>query len=116
MGKIGYTLGLYSHNPQIQFGHNGIEFLDNPFISEGGALTLGNVMMYPEGTGPADVYAYVDPKVPYGRHEEAHTYQSQVLEPLFIPTHLSNGLPSRHHPFEQAAQAYGKGEGHWWPW
>ena len=110
------ALGWYSGNPSIQFGHNGIEFLDNPFIAEGGALTLGNAISYSEGIKPGNTGAYYDKSVPYGLHEEAHTYQSQVLGPLFIPTYLSNGLPSRHHPFEQAAQQWAKGEGHWWPW
>ena len=116
VGKVGYALGWYSGNPSIQFGHNGIQFLDNPFIAEGGALTLGNAISYSEGIKPGNTGAYYDKSVPYGLHEEAHTYQSQVLGPAFIPTYLSNGLPSRHHPFEHAAQQWAKGEGHWWPW
>ena len=104
-------------NPHIQFGHNGIEFLNNPFIAKDGALTLGNVMNYPEGTGPQSFGAYDDPSVNYGLHEEAHTYQSQVLGPAFIPTYFLTGKPGHeNHPLEWAAQSYGRGEGHWWPW
>ena len=116
VGKVGHALGWYSGNPSIQFGHNGIEFLDNPFIAKDGALTLGNAISYSKEKPPWKPDAYGDPAVTYGRHEEAHTYQSQVLGPLFIPTYLSNGLPSRHHPFEQAAQQWAKEEGYWWPW
>ena len=116
VGKVGYALGWYSKSPQIQFGHNGIQFLNNPFMLEEAALTLGNAISYNKDTPPSAPDAYGDPSVTYGRHEEAHTYQSQVLGPLFIPTYLSNGLPSRHHPFEHAAQQWAKGEGHWWPW
>ena len=116
VGKVGYALGLYSGNPSIQFGHNGIQFLDNPFMLEGGALTLGNAISYSEGIKPGNTGDYDDKSVPYGLHEEAHTYQSQVLGPAFIPTYLSNGLPSRHHPFEHAAQQWAKEKGHWWPW
>ena len=85
-GKVGYALGLYSGNPSIQFGHNGIQFLDNPFMLEGGALTLGNAISYSKEKPPDSFYAYGDPTVNYGLHEEAHTYQSQVLGPAFIPT------------------------------
>ena len=117
VGKIGYALGWYSHNPQIQFGHNGIEFLNNPFIAEDGALTLGNAISYSKEKPPSAPDAYGDPSVTYGRHEEAHTYQSQVLGPLFIPTYLLTGKPGHgSHPLEQAAQSYGRREGHWWPW
>ena len=117
VGKVGYALGLYSGNPSIQFGHNGIQFLDNPFIAEDGALTLGNAISYSEGIKPGNTGAYDDKSVPYGRHEEAHTYQSQVLGPAFIPTYLLTGKPGHvSHPLERAAQNYGRGNGHWWPW
>ena len=114
VGKVGYALGLYSHNPQIQFGHNGIQFLHNPFMLEEAALTLGNAISYSKEKPPWENKAYGDPSVYYGFHEEAHTYQSQVLGPAFIPNYLLN-----RQAFEQAAQSYGKGPehgGHWWPW
>ena len=114
VGKVGYALGWYSGNPQIQFGHNGIQFLNNPFMLEKAALTLGNAISYSKEKQPWDPGAYEDPSVYYGFHEEAHTYQSQVLGPAFIPTYLLNSRA-----FEQAAQSYGRGPehgGHWWPW
>ena len=117
VGKVGYALGWHSGNPSIQFGHNGIEFLDNPFIAEGGALTLGNAISYSENFPPSKPGAYYDKSVPYGLHEEAHTYQSQVLGPLFLPTYfLSGKLAELSNPFERAAQNYGGKTGHWWPW
>ncbi len=113
VGKIGHALGLYSGNPSIQFGHNGIEFLDNPFILKDAALTLGNAISYNKDKPPDKFGAYGDPSVNYGLHEEAHTYQSQVLGPTFIPTYLLNSRL-----LEQAAQNYGRvnNRGHWWPW
>ena len=114
VGKVGYALGWYSHNPQIQFGHNGIQFLNNPFMLEEAALALGNAISYSKEKPPWEFGPYEDPTVNYGLHEEAHTYQSQVLGPAFIPTYLLNSRA-----FEQAAQNYGRGPGHgghWWPW
>ena len=116
-GGAGHVAGWFmGTDPQIQFGHNGIEFLNNPFIISDRALTLGNVMMYGVDVGPMSPEAYGDPLVPYGLHEEAHTYQSQVLGPAFIPAYMLNGGPSIHNPFEKAAQNYGGRTGHWWPW
>ena len=113
VGKIGHALGLYSGNPSIQFGHNGIEFLDNPFMLKDAALTLGNAISYNKDKPPDKFGAYGDPSVNYGLHEEAHTYQSQVLGPAFIPTYLLNS-----ERLEHAAQNYGRvnNRGHWWPW
>ena len=113
VGKVGHALGWYSHNPQIQFGHNGIQFLNNPFMLEEAALALGNAISYSKEKPPWEFGTYEDPTVNYGLHEEAHTYQSQVLGPAFIPTYLLNSRA-----FEQAAQNYGRpGQGgHWWPW
>ena len=48
-------------------------------------------------------------------HEKAHTSEMS-LGPAFIPTYLLNGIPGDlSHPLEQAAQNYGRGNGHWWP-
>ena len=81
----------------------------------GATLTLGNAISYSKEKPPGKFGAYGDTSVNYGLHEEAHTYQSQVLGPAFIPTYLLNP-----EAFERAAQSYGNvnknNRGHWWPW
>ena len=52
--------------------------------------------------------------LPVGRHEAAHTFQYQLLGPLFVPVYLCCGGISARNPLEQAANAYAAG-GHWWP-
>jgi hypothetical protein len=50
-----------------------------------------------------------------GKHEEAHTWQYQVLGPFFLPVYaLTMLLPSRT-PFERAADIYAKSGRGWWP-
>ncbi len=46
-GGVGHVAGWFmGTDPQIQFGHNGIEFLNNPVIAKDGALTLGNAISF----------------------------------------------------------------------
>ena len=116
-GEIGQALGLYNHEPEIGLGNNAVEFLNNPFMAPGSAVTLGNTICYAGGVNPTDYGAYGDPTVEIGRHEEAHTYQSQALGIFFLPVYFLNGGisgPSRN-PFESAAQDYGRGGSDWWP-
>jgi hypothetical protein len=60
VGGLGYIGGkILGTDPQIQFGHNAIEFLNNPLLgmngtSWGGAITFGNVINYGQGSGPTD--------------------------------------------------------------
>jgi len=49
-----------------------------------------------------------------GIHEEAHTYQAEVLGPLFYPFYFMYGGISKINPFENAADNYYLG-GPWWP-
>jgi RHS repeat-associated protein len=80
-------------------------------------LTLGNVQLYGGNTVPSQETSRYDEgpgAVVYGSHEEAHTYQYQVLGPLFLPIYLlSGGIHSQ--PFENAADNYAQGIGSWWP-
>ena len=46
-GGVGYISGLImGTNPSITFGHNAIEFVDNPFVMKNAAITLGNTISY----------------------------------------------------------------------
>jgi len=42
-------------------------------------------------------------------HEEAHTYQYQVLGPMFLPAYALAGGISASNPFELAANRYALG-------
>jgi RHS repeat-associated protein len=70
VGIVGVPLG--GDMPKIE--HNGIEFTNCPLIIDGAALTLGNTMLYGQGN-----YSWP--------HEMQHTYQGEVLGPLYLPAH-----------------------------
>jgi len=88
-GSIGYAVGwgMYEAGwqalpPDVIIGNNAIEFTHNPFAS-GGAITIGNVEVYgglqPDDPDPMNSSHSV------GQHEMQHTYQGQVLGPLYLP-------------------------------
>ena len=115
-GALGYVAGLLERtDPRIDFRHNGIESINNPLVREGTAVTLGNAISYGRDAGPDTWGSYGDRNVKIGPHEEGHTYQSQVLGPLFVPAWLLGGGPGLKNPFESAAQRYGRDGGRWWP-
>ena len=95
-------------------GNNAIQFLNYPWGHD--AITLGNVQIYVDYGPKANLQLY-DSLVPLnvGLHEEAHTYQSQVLGPLFFPVYGASGGISSTNPLEHAANNYASGGG-WWPW
>jgi RHS repeat-associated protein len=125
--SIPFAIAGKSPWPGISFGDNAIQFTNLHFGF--GALTLGNVQLYPAGFGPTTLTptywnAYFNPypngtptyAFPVGMHEEGHTYQSEVLGPFFLPTYLLNGGISQFNPFENAADVNAlTGQG-WWPW
>ena len=76
VGEIGNALGLYGPEPTIGFGHNAIEFKNNPFMASGGAITFGNSIIY--GSQAYD----------HAPHEMIHTYQGQFLGPLYLPVNI----------------------------
>ncbi|TGG89387.1 hypothetical protein E4656_20015 [Natronospirillum operosum] len=117
VGNIGYAMGRVEDRPEISLGHNAVQFHNNPLmVHPETAVTLGNVISYGSEESPENFGVYDDPEVNLGLHEEAHTYQYQVLGVFFLPSYLHQGGIDRNNPYEQAAQEYGKGEGHWWPW
>jgi len=117
---IGLVIGLASlpFGGEIHLGNNAIQFTNVPF-GPGGALTLGNIILY-NAVSPGDYTSrYNDPSGPltinYGFHENGHTLQNQVLGPLFLPVYLLNGGVSARNPFENAADDHAEGTGSWWP-
>lgn len=108
------------------FAHNAIVFHSFPLIR--GAFVLGNVIITSEpdlkwhaatyesiarrrnGTSPCAVEM-----VNVGKHEEAHTWQYQVLGPFFLPVYALTMLLPSPTPFEHAADAYARTGSGWWP-
>jgi len=64
---------------KVGLGNNAIEFINNPITNwlGGGAITLGNTINY-DHYGPAV----------YGDHERQHTYQGQMLGPVYLPANI----------------------------
>jgi hypothetical protein len=117
-GALGTIAGLLAGTrPKVNLGHNAVQFLNNPLVDRTRAFTLGNAILYGRNVDPERTPAYGDPNVTFGPHEEGHTYQAQILGPLYAPAYLLgggfSGLPGN--IFERAAQRYGGGRGSWWP-
>jgi len=99
-------------------------FVRVPWPGHGGALTLGNVILY---TGeqldtPCRTYAHraglgAQAPISLAAHERAHVFQYMLLGPLFLPLYLLCGGVSVRNRFERAADRYARdGGATWWPW
>lgn len=116
-GKIAGT------NPQFHFGNNALQLTGSPLtLEKGGTVTLGNVQVFGAGAnpdGPGRNYVPALGDIPLRKHEEAHTYQSQILGPFYVPLWGLLGGESAGNPLERAADWYGAGQGgpfsHMWP-
>jgi hypothetical protein len=128
---IGTMVGLASlpFGAELHFGYNAIVFTNLPF--GGGALTLGNTILSSDsfailGTNIRTYYAreagdaaameaFGFNRTGYGFHEMGHTFEWQLLGPLFPVFYLLSHPFSASSPFENAADRYGAGQGSWWP-
>lgn len=123
VGVIGLAFG-----GSVRLGHNAIVFFNFP-LGPGGALTLGNVILTTEPTLDMHVWSYAarrvlppDNRAPacdlvhLGKHEEAHTYQYQVLGPAFWLVYWIAGIGRQVSALERAADRYGQIGTDWWPW
>lgn len=90
-GAAAYALGLRDRRPWIDFGHNAIQFHDNPFTPLG-AITLGNAIIYGSGLTHAHTDHMSDGSLTVGDHEEQHTLQGEALGPFYLPSNLLGGL------------------------
>ena len=97
-------------------------FHDVPW-GPGGALTLGNVILYTGQDLDSNCLTYEhragkreDPFIVLSKHERAHVYQYMVLGPLFLPLYLLCGGVSYRNPLERAADRYAMTGSDWWPW
>jgi hypothetical protein len=105
--------------------HNAIVFHAFPLGRR--AFVLGNVIINPAADlqwhaatyesvarRKKDVHCAVE-TVNAGKHEEAHTWQYQVLGPFFLPAYALTMLLPSPTPFERAADLYAKSGSGWWP-
>ena len=105
--------------------HNAIVFHSFPVGSR--AFVLGNVVINPahDLERCTATYASVARRkrdrscavelVHIGKHEEAHTFQYQVLGPFFLPVYALTMLLPSPTPFEHAADIYAQSGRGWWP-
>jgi hypothetical protein len=136
LGKI-WTLpntlaGLLLGAAGLPFGsragiaHNAVVFHRFPLVRR--AFVLGNVIINPEAHLDWHAATYEsaarrrngDPHcaletVNAGKHEEAHTWQYQVLGPFFLLVYGFTMLLPSPTPFEHAADVYAKTGRGWWP-
>ncbi len=90
------TFGYVDLGFSMSTGNNAIQFQNHPLqkISGGGAITLGNTISYgglPTDAAPTSV-AFTTVSV--GQHEVQHTFQGQVLGPLYLPANVLGGAAS----------------------
>lgn len=110
-----------------EIAHNAIVFHRFPLAKR--AFVLGNVIISPYADLNRAVMTYecaarAKRRLPLpqvrtvhlGRHEEAHTWQYQVLGPLFLPVYLVTLFLPSPTPFERAADHYAHNGDGWWPW
>lgn len=84
VGLVGFSVGrIMGTDPEISIGNNGIQFTNNP-LAFAGAITLGNAIVYGPGFGPD----FQLPNGTVGDHERQHTYQGQILGPLYLPSNI----------------------------
>lgn len=98
-------------------------FRNMPHCGSGGALTLGNVILYSCEDLDISCFTYAhragqrqEPCISLANHERAHVYQYMVLGPLFLPLYALCGGISVRNRFERAADRYALSGRGWWPW
>jgi hypothetical protein len=94
-----------------------------PHRGSGGALTLGNVILYScdELDTPCFTYEHRagyrdDACISLADHERAHVFQYMLLGPMFLPLYAVCGGISVRNRFERAADRYALERASWWPW
>ena len=125
LGLLAGVLGIpWGARPEWRWGDHALAFRRMPWPGRGGgALTLGNVILY---TGdaldvPCLTYAHraglgTESCILLADHERAHVYQYMALGPLFLPLYAVCGGVSARNRFERAADRYALHHGGWWPW
>jgi hypothetical protein len=120
LGAVAFSAGA-----RVRLAHNAIVFHSAPLVQR--AFVLGNVIINPMADLDWRCATYEsvarrkrDPTcaietVHLGKHEEAHTWQYQVLGPFFLPVYALTMLLPSPTPFERAADVYAQTGRGWWP-
>ena len=77
MGGLGVPLGA-----DICLANNAIEFRNHPLMFR--AVTLGNTISYSKKYTPKTLLL----NATVAEHEKQHTYQGELLGPLYLPSNL----------------------------
>jgi hypothetical protein len=105
-GGLGYAIGWAAYElnaswqpnaPTIGFDGNALQFGNNPLMLFGIGLTFGNVESFardPDGGDSTQQLVGEGAGVPAYVHEDQHTYQGQVLGPLYVPSYIIGGVIS----------------------
>lgn len=97
IGLVLGLLGLLTGGNRPRRGNNAIEFRGNrwiaPFTS---AITIGHVICY----------ASREPAQHTQEHERQHTYQAEVLGPLYLPLHIALQLIAFGYSFFDVSRRY----------
>lgn len=124
---LGLLMGLACMplGARLQWRRNewALAFRHMPRWAAGGALTLGNVILYSCDELDVACFTYahraghgIEPTVSLADHERAHVYQYMVLGPLFLPLYALCGGISVRNRFERSADRYAQYGIGWWPW
>jgi hypothetical protein len=90
-GGVGHIVGmLMGTNPDIFIDNNAIQFVNNPLMLS--AMTFGNVIVYGTGKNYQPTSDRSSGRYVLGHAEMQHTYQAEVLGPLYFPGHLLSGF------------------------
>jgi hypothetical protein len=87
-GALGHVTGKVAnrnHESHISFGNNAIQFENSPLVTT--AITLGNVIIYGKGARFQPGALRCGGAHTLGTEEMQHTFQAQILGPLYLPAH-----------------------------
>ncbi|PXV58612.1 hypothetical protein SAMN04487785_11527 [Dyella jiangningensis] len=124
---LGLLAGLacmpWGARPEWRRREYALAFRRMPHAGAGGALTLGNVILYSCDTLDTPCFTYAhraglrsEPCISLADHERAHVFQYMALGPLFLPLYAACGGISARNRFEYAADRYAQRQRGWWPW
>jgi hypothetical protein len=100
VGEVAHAAGIQKTPPQVRVRDNGVQFTNNP-LGGAGAITLGNTTTWngdpydPNDRGWAEAARLEGHPIP--DHERQHTYQGQLLGPLYLPSNALGGLNALAH-------------------
>jgi uncharacterized protein RhaS with RHS repeats len=95
IGGLWALIGVIAGGDLTAGDNNSVQVLNHPF-NKGGAITLGHYICYEggrnnQGFGPN---TQLPGGFTVGQHELQHTYQDDILGPLYLPMNIAGGVSS----------------------